>query len=558
MPDAGWVRAIATIALVLLGFVVAPAAWARGGTPLATCIARVQPGDAARAMFASPARFDCRTPQTSFGGGDYWVLAPRLPQMASAGTSVRTGSVWQHRVTLYIRYADGAVRQTGFTSRTTGRHLRLGAIIQLPLPAHAAPPVQLLWHVERSLNLRGIVIGATLVDDADAARGEVVTAALYATFAGMCLALLIYNLALWAALRQRFQPAYCLMVLCLLAYTSTSSGLVGQLTGIDNNDRLRLNYLFLAMSAATALVFARAFFERRVFDGWLRPTSDAVIALLLGTAGAYALCAPRFAAIIDPLATSSYLALVLLVVPILWRAARQRSNYLWIFALAWGGPVILAIFRIAAAFNLIHWNFWIDNSTLGSMAMEAVLSSLGVAYRIRLLSLERDDWRQQESAARTLADTDPLTGLLNRRAFLDRAIGREGEQMLLIADIDHFKAINETIGHDGGDEVLRTIARALRAAVPPDALVARIGGEEFAIVAPLPSGLKAAAVLERLRRERMPHDVAVTASIGACFGALLREADWQAMYRCADQALFEAKAKGRDRAHDVGALARAA
>ncbi|MFX7784946.1 diguanylate cyclase, partial [Acinetobacter baumannii] len=80
-----------------------------------------------------------------------------------------------------------------------------------------------------------------------------------------------------------------------------------------------------------------------------------------------------------------------------------------------------------------------------------LISSVGIAYRIRLLGRERDEARAQELAARALADIDPLTGLLNRRAFLHRAIGRPGAQTLLILDIDHFKAVNETIGHDGGD-----------------------------------------------------------------------------------------------------------
>ena len=71
-----------------------------------------------------------------------------------------------------------------------------------------------------------------------------------------------------------------------------------------------------------------------------------------------------------------------------------------------------------------------------------------------------------KSRARLLADADPLTGLLNRRAFLEQAIGRPGAQTLHLIDIDHFKAVNDTLGHDGGDEVLRVFARTLRAAVP--------------------------------------------------------------------------------------------
>jgi diguanylate cyclase (GGDEF)-like protein len=561
MSNAPATRWILTVVLLIVAALAGVPAAAAVRVPLRTCIL---PADSratdqmAAALFRQPHRFDCVRRQTSYGPGDFWVLSQPLPATGEAALQVRQASLWQTRATLYIRYADGAIRRTGFTSANAGRHLRLGAIIQLPLPRHAAAPVQLLWHVEGALNRRGVLVGPTLVDRDSAAAADLTMAALYAAFAGMCLALLVYNLALWAALRQAFQPAYCLMVLCLLGYALSSSGLLGQITGIDNNDRQRINFVLLAGSAAAALVFARAFFERRVFEGWLRPYSSAVIAFVLLAAGAYALLTPHFAAITDAISTSSYLFVITLLAPILIRAYRRRSNYLWLFGLAWGAPVVLGSVRILAAFNVFAWQVWIDNSTLLAMALEAALSSLGVAYRIRLLSLERDAAREQEIAARLLAATDPLTGLLNRRAFLDGAIGREAEHQLILVDIDHFKRINETIGHDGGDEVLRVIARALRTAATPEALVARIGGEEFAMLVPVDRPLDARAVLDRLRMERMPFDLVVTASIGTCIGTLRRETDWKAMYRCADRALFAAKAAGRDRVRHGAALAQAA
>ena len=547
-------RVIALVLLLLMGIVASPA-MAATGEPVRVCIARATAETDPAALFAHPDRFDCTRRQTAFGAGDYWALSQPLPPALSRLTQVRQAGLWQNRVTLYVLYADGAIRHTGFTSATAGRRLMLGAIIQMTLPRHHARPVRLLWHIEGALNRRGILISPTLADNRTAVRAEITMAALYAAFAGMCLALLVYNLALWAALRQAFQPAYCLMVLCLLAYASTSSGLIGQLTAIDNNDRQRLGYVLLGWSAAAAMVFARAFLERRVFDGWLRPYSNFVIAFLLTATGSYAILSPRFADITDPLSTIGYVLVLTWLVPVLIRAWRRRSNFLWVFALAWGAPVALAGVRVLAAFNLIGWQLWIDNSTLLAMALEAALSSLGVAYRIRLLSVERDTAREQEIAARLLAATDPLTGLLNRRAFLDDAIGRTQDHQLILIDIDHFKSINETIGHDGGDEVLRVIARALRAASSPESLVARVGGEEFAILAPAERPLDARGVLDRLRMERMPFDLTVTASIGTCIGPMTREIDWKAMYRCADRALFEAKAAGRDRVRNGVALA---
>lgn len=553
-------RLLALILAMVAGLAAAPAS-AITGIPLRTCVLPTAPHNGglhrAAQLFAHPQQFDCVRPATDYGSGDFWVLSQPLPKTAPV-TQLRQGSVWQDRATIYVLYADGAIRQTGFTSATAGRHLKLGAIVQLALPRHDARPVRLLWHIEGSLNRRGVVIGAAISDVQAATKAEIMMAALYAAFAGMALSLLIYNLALWAALRQTYQPAYCVMVLFLLGYAFTSSGLLGQITAIDNNDRMRLNTILLACGAAAAFGFARAFLERRVFDGWLRPYSNVVIACLLAGASSYALLTPRYAAITDTLNTGGYILLMTLMFPILYRAWRLRSNYLWVFALAWGGPVALGGVRILAALNIVSWQLWIDNSTLLAMALEAALSSLGVAYRIRMLSVERDAARAQEVAALVLAATDPLTGLLNRRAFLDQAIGRNDEHQLILVDIDHFKRINETIGHDGGDEVLRVIARALRAATPPDALVARVGGEEFAIVVPADVPLDARTVLDRLRMERMPFDLIVTASIGTCVGPLTREVDWKALYRCADRALFDAKAAGRDRVRHGATLARAA
>ncbi len=550
-----WMIGVWALALAVLGAEPAAAI----GTPLRVCVLPAEAGMTARTLFASPSRFDCVTPQPRFGSGDFWVMSGPLPTIAAHGTSVRFGSTWMTRETLFVLYADGSIRRTGFTPRTTAPVLSLGAVIAQQLPRHDAAPVRLLWHIEGSANLRGILLGPVLAGHGESANTEIIRAALYGAFAGMAIALIVYNLALWAALRQAFQPAYCLLVLCLLAYAITSSGALGQaFPGLDNNDRQRMNVLFLAASAAAALIFARSFFERAVFAGPLGKASTGVIVALLASAGCWVAFAPWQIHLFDGLLSGAYLALMVLVPVILWRAWRVRSNFLWLFALAWGAPIAMGVLRLANAFGVIGWSFWLDNSTILSMAMEALLSSVAIAYRIRLLSRERDEAREQEIAARLLADTDPLTGLLNRRAFLAQAIGRPGAQTLLIADIDHFKRVNETIGHDGGDEVLRVFARALRMAVPADTLIARIGGEEFAIIADATAAPSATTILDRLRTARMPYDIAVTASIGTCTGPLLRETDWKQLYRSADRALFAAKAAGRDRARHADGFAVAA
>ncbi len=535
---------------LMLGAGAAHAQAGSVGEPLHVCIARADAAMAPPALFAAPERFRCGGRQAEWGPGDFWALSEPIHVAGAQAIQVRIASLWQDRVTLYALHADGTIDRIVTDGHDATRSLQLGAIIANTISLQGrAPLVRLLWHVEGAANLRGILVAPRIATVAEGARANMAMAALYACFAGLCLALLVYNLALWAALRHRFQLAYCAMVAALLAYTFSSSGaLAWAFPDILNNDRLRINYLLLAGSSAAALAFARSFFEERVFAAWLARACKATIAALLGTTAAFAALAPWHIGLLDRLCALSFVALLLLTVPVMWRAWRLKSNYLWLFALSWAAPIVFAGVRLASNLNIIAWHFWIDNSTIAAMAIEALLSSVAIAYRIRLLSRERDAAIRHEGEARALADTDPLTGLFNRRAFLREAIGRAGGQTLLLADIDHFKRVNDTIGHDGGDEVLRRFARVLRAAVPEGALVARIGGEEFAVIAGDGAGLDPDRILARLRAERMPFDLTITASIGGCTGPLATESDWKHLYRSADSALLDAKTCGRDRA----------
>lgn len=545
-------RLLATIAFMLAAGTANAHAGSAGsaGAPIDVCIARAQTGMSASALFTAPEQFTCGQRQTDWGAGDYWALSEPIRIASDQPAQVRIASLWQDRVTLYALHADGTIDRLVTDGHGATRNLQLGAIVAQTIPMrNDAPLVRLLWHIEGAANLRGILIGPRIASTAEGARANMKMVALYAGFAGLCIALLVYNLALWGALRHRFQLAYCAMVAALLAYAFSSSGaLAWAFPDILNNDRLRINYLLLATSAAAAVAFARSFFEERVFTLWLVRACKITIAGLLGTAVLFAGLAPWRIVLLDRLYALAFIGLLLLTLPIMARAWWLKSNYLWLFAFSWAAPIVLAGVRVANNLNLIGWHFWIDNSTIAAMALEALLSSVAIAYRIRLLSRERDAAIRHEVEARTLADTDPLTGLFNRRAFLREAIGRASEQTLLLADIDHFKRVNDTIGHDGGDEVLRRFARVLRTAVPETALVARIGGEEFGVIADAGAGLEPEQILARLRAERMPFDLNVTASIGSAAGPLASEHDWKQLYRSADRALLDAKMRGRDRA----------
>ena len=156
---------------------------------------------------------------------------------------------------------------------------------------------------------------------------------------------------------------------------------------------------------------------------------------------------------------------------------------------------------------------------------------------------------RRAAAYRRLAMEDPVTGLPNRRAFDDRfaeLAAATGEAPLTVTalDLDGFKQINDTYGHDVGDRVLREVGDAVRRAIRPNDFVARVGGDEFMILLPDTDTKVGADVAERVRRalEARTGEPAIRTSIGvAGFAGDLRHAALQA-----DQALYAAKDEGRN------------
>ncbi|WP_130620923.1 GGDEF domain-containing protein [Dyella amyloliquefaciens] len=180
--------------------------------------------------------------------------------------------------------------------------------------------------------------------------------------------------------------------------------------------------------------------------------------------------------------------------------------------------------------------------------------------RLRLqLEVERDLLLTE---LRELADTDPLTGLLNRRAFETRAErlladrrNTDSYVVLTSFDIDHFKRINDTYGHETGDRALKRLAELCREAWRADDILGRIGGEEFAVLTttkhPDQSQAPAQRVLDQLHQENIAAIDGRMFSMTVSFGVTVaRKGDTpslEALFRDADALLYRAKNSGRDR-----------
>ena len=198
--------------------------------------------------------------------------------------------------------------------------------------------------------------------------------------------------------------------------------------------------------------------------------------------------------------------------------------------------------------------FFVDVQTcLRSWAVTAGVA-LALAFPIsRSIAQAHLDLYRAKLAADRLARTDQLTGLPNRRALMDAAPS-EGQSVfaLVIADIDRFKCVNDTYGHGVGDEVIRTVADRMAADLAELGLLARIGGEEFALLC---AGLSVERLMERLSGacERiastpiMVKGFAVRVTISAGVAVSEGGEGFDRLYSAADHALYSAKAAGRNR-----------
>jgi len=282
------------------------------------------------------------------------------------------------------------------------------------------------------------------------------------------------------------------------------------------------------------------------------------------------------------LVTGAVLWLLVCRLPVLADAVDTRSmiasgivTYTWLTAYEfWRGrseplvsrwPAIFMLFAHGALFLLrtplaamLPWspgNHMFGSVWLTVLSFEALLFTISIAFILLAMAKERTELRH-----RTAAMVDPLTGIANRRSFLQdaaqlakRHVANPRPTAVLLIDLDHFKSINDRFGHALGDRALEVFADAARQSVRASDLLGRLGGEEFAAILANTSRDTAVAVAERIRMsfaqaalEVDNRPVGATVSIGLvhCQEAALDVAELLAQ---ADRALYFAKENGRNR-----------
>lgn len=196
--------------------------------------------------------------------------------------------------------------------------------------------------------------------------------------------------------------------------------------------------------------------------------------------------------------------------------------------------------------------------------MTVKLKKYHFRLKLTIAELEAENMEHQRlvEELETLSITDPLTSIYNRRKFnemltmeIERSKRYQNSLSIIMCDIDHFKKINDTFGHDVGDKAIRKFSKQIHENIRETDMFARWGGEEFMILMPNVSAENAHSVAEKLRIIIEKTEVETAGSFTASFGItdLMLDDTAETFIKRADQALYKAKRGGRNRVESIGA-----
>ena len=427
-----------------------------------------------------------------------------------------------------------------------------GNLFLVPIPAHDGRADAVLAAFDRP-TAKGLFDDARLyASDPSTAHAAMAALLIAAIVCGMLIMPLAFNAAYYRVLREKFVLWHLAVSCAWLAQCLLTSGVIGHFVDLPVAVHARLVISTFGMGVAAAAAFCASVIEPRKLDPRLRRGLYIGAGQVLIVSVLHTLLPNLFRSVQNQLFYASFVPVLIFFALVMADAWKRGSRAVRYQIVGWAPFMLMGIIRLAtmlapAAQNDAMQLFYF------AMVVESIATSLGVADRFMMIKRQRDRALSRAKSLERLSERDDLTGLYNRRA-LDGRLGDFAVQQFTgfaLFDLDNFKRVNDTHGHAVGDAVLRTVANVLEG--HDDAVALRMGGEEFLLL------LRGASVSERVERlrEAIPVRIArevteleilVTASTGLVEAAREGDigSDFVALYRTADDLLYEAKHHGRN------------
>lgn len=529
-----------------------------------TCTAALPDGASDQAITRAPYRCGADAPHDASAWLWLRLDASRLGDFPAAWHLLVDQTRFE-QIAVIVATDAGPVRVSGAPEASAGGLLRFA----VPVPG---------------TQVRGLYLGFRGIDDLSFMRKVVATPAasqpsdtawllLMGVFAGALLSAFLYNVVIHTGKRYAFQSWYLLWVTVAFAYgmvwTNMAAFVAPALLG---SWAVRLDFVLVGLMVAAGNMFFFAMIERGILPRALVRTGRS-----LGMAGAVLGLAAAADMLFPPVVTDRLLNYVIAATAVTvglacLMAVRRGSRVVWFYMIGWGPVICVFLARLLRNLGLVPQSDIVDMATFATLAFEALVLSLAIADRFRMVQHKLEVVRQRRAvdvaeakALRVAAQTDFLTRLSNRAAFQEAArdlIERAEPFSLFLIDVDFLKEANDRLGHAGGDALLRKVGLALSRIAErlPDAQVARIGGDEFALIVSGAPALDSAVIdgISDLQGERWQHlNLNHTISLSVGSARFPEDADeFDLLYQNADLALYNAKRLGRARHYRYDPLQR--
>lgn len=499
---------------------------------------------------------ECGEDAFSTSADHVWVVIDLTGQAVDFEEPVFTARMsYSGPVSLHVRYSDGTERTDRYSHTDMRARWRAPSSMSFDISSPSgAAPTNILFGIETPwdlLNFNDLEVASAAYDEAYSLRMSI----LGALFCGLMVIPLVLDLIFYGLLRRAFILLHMGMVAAVLAYSFSWSMLVFSFfPEVTVLQRSVFNHHILAVAMLFGALLVRSLTEEETMGRrWRAALIIAGIFPIITTTIIMTL-APAFPHTGAMAYSAAFIVPTTVIVGALVKASLSGSRIALVQLLGWTPIIIMTISRILRGIGVLDSRVWFDLGFYPSMLIEATVTAAIVSFKVwhtwRDAALER-------TSLRKLASTDPLTGVSNRRAFIqgfeqmqDAGLAERKTVGLLAIDIDHFKRVNDAHGHAGGDRVLVDVAKRLRAMVRSSDLCARFGGEEFCLVL---TGKDARAIKRAAERVREtiaaePFDPAgtITVSIGVVIVSADFETGFDSYYAAADAALYAAKAGGRN------------
>jgi len=522
-------------------------------------------------------------PNFGFTDSAYWFRL-NISSSDSQARLLEVGHPLLDHIDVYLFNENRLLQQfnTGDSEPYINRPLRFRTFV-MPLTIPANTAVTMYLRVQTSGSLQ---VPLSLWSEKSYYEHDEFAMAAIAIYFGIILSLVLYNMFLFIRV---YEPAYLYYVLYVLMFGLFIAGLTGWGYKFVWPEAIAFQQyglaIFIIMGDIFVCRFTHYFLELPKKAPFIGKLLNVIVICLLLLILLLPFTSYNFTVQVALVLTMLISILALCSGILMWKKGEIIARY---FTIAWSALLIAVILASLEKFGVLPRSFWSESFLPIGMALEMILLSLALGERINIEKQERilaqeqfialqaksKSELKQKVAERTaelenaneklkiLATTDSLTGIFNRRHFIDMgtheiisALRYQRPVSLIVLDIDHFKPVNDNYGHDVGDHVLMHIVSLIASIKRETDIFARLGGEEFALFLRETGALPACAFAERLRSkiEETPFklgDISITLTVSQGIfstGDKIKEMTIEQMIKQADIGLYRAKEAGRNR-----------